>query len=626
MRILLLSTALVLGCASRAPETGTPAGSPPTVAQTIEKSASLPPPSGAPVERDPTLLITQPALLAALEARGLSLGALLGAKAEENHALAESTVFATLVRELEGDVAQAGRQDPLAGVDVARYSHRLFDRRFLRSPRARLSLAGVVNRPDRAPFEPESCGETRLIYRLQYAFDSERASKLPMTLGVELTVPRDADGSCRLAAARWLEPEGTDAEQRAAWLRSEAGPLAPRRLRIGAGRARVVVNLQVVRWPSTVRPDLGGHAEYSLRAFRLDERGVLTPDPLENTPDPAKLRAAQARDEIVHWVNANFAAVDAGTALLPAELLATRALSVTPRGLSRLANRPFAQALTVRMLEGASERGAFVRSRAGLLRRLDELSCQGCHQARSVAGFHLLGEDAQDVPAENALALPVSPHVQADLARRLEVARRMLAGQPASFAAPLAERAGGRGAYGEACGLGSDPTFSDWSCAPGLRCSDAEASADGALGHCLPEERAVGDACERGRVVPAAPGGRDRLQGGHREECPNMVCNGSSVGFPGGMCTAVCGAAGSSCGAIAVLDPFNACLARGDTFLSCVRGNVRPAGLRSCDAEQPCRDDYVCARGAAGGVCLPPYFVFQLRVDGHSSAFAPSRP
>ena len=42
------------------------------------------------------------------------------------------------------------------------------------------------------------------------------------------------------------------------------------------------------------------------------------------------------------------------------------------------------------------------------------------------------------------------------------------------------------------------------------------------------------------------------------------------------------------------------------------------AGLRACDAATPCRDDYLCVRLDAGrGACIPPYFVFQMRVDGH---------
>ena len=43
--------------------------------------------------------------------------------------------------------------------------------------------------------------------------------------------------------------------------------------------------------------------------------------------------------------------------------------------------------------------------------------------------------------------------------------------------------------------------------------------------------------------------------------------------------------------------------------------------LQKCDAKKQCRDDYVCARvpgpnGTTVGGCVPPYFIFQLRVDG----------
>jgi hypothetical protein len=105
-----------------------------------------------------------------------------------------------------------------------------------------------------------------------------------------------------------------------------------------------------------------------------------------------------------------------------------------------------------------------------------------------------------------------------------------------------------------------------------------------------------------------------------RTDCgPEAVCNRNAVGFPGGMCTETCDALSpsSACGAIAVLDPFNACVARGEPFLDCLAHSVRPAGLRACDAAVPCRDDYVCARVPGGGACIPPYFLFQLRVDGH---------
>jgi hypothetical protein len=612
--------AVQLACASgseplRRGATSDPAtGSAPTSA-----GSSSPPSRSAPVptaKASPTLLVTDLEVLGALEEQGLSLAALFGRAEPDNRALSAVPGFVPLVAEVEREVARTKVADPLAGVEVARYAHRLFDARFLRSDRARFVLAGVVNRPDRAPFAVESCGETRLIYRLAYALDRERTSKLPMTLGVELTVPRGPEG-CRGAAARWLEPPTASPEARAAWLRSSAGPLSPALTQLRRERAQVVVNVQLVRWPSTVRPDLGGHAEYLLRAFRPDSAGILRVERLENTVEPGELRAPQ-RLRLERWLAESAPRVDEGTALLPAELLTDRALSVTPRGLSRLANRPFSRALGART--ELAQSGRFVKSRAGLLRRLDELSCPGCHQARSVAGFHLLGEDPADAPAENTLALPVSPHVGADLPRRLRVARQMLEGEEPDYSAPFAERAGD-GRYGDSCGLGGDPTFATWDCAPGLTCSAIEA-ADGDVGQCLPPQLGVGDPCEAGAVRPSPDRLRDRMGRVLAQECPDMVCNRSAVGFPGGMCTAGCGAAGASCGAIAILDPFNACLARGESFLSCIRGNVRPAGLRACDAETPCRSDYVCARGArGGGVCLPPYFVFQLRVDGHSSGF-----
>lgn len=574
--------------------------------------------SRTPAATEPTLLITERRLLSVLEARGLSLGALFGdPNALDNRTLSALTSFAPLVRELEAELSRAAAADRSAGVDVARYSHRLFDRRFLRLPQARFELVGIVNRPDRAEFVANSCGETRLVYRLRYALDAERASKLPLTLGVELPVPRDPS-ICRSAAARWLEPAFNDVEARADFLRSAAGPLSPELTRVND--ARVVSNMQLVRWPSTVRPDLEGHAEYSLRAFRFGASGVLEPARLENTMSEAELRAPASRRALLDWLVANRAAVDRGVAVLPETWLTTRALSVTPRGLHRLANRAFSAALSDEAFESHDfGSGGQVKSRLGLLRRLDELSCPGCHQARSVAGFHLLGEDGPDAPPENSLFVAVSPQVTADLPRRARAAALLLAGKEPELVAPFAERSADTGGYGEACGLGDDASFAGWQCAAGLRCSAIEAGPADAIGQCLPALPEVGDACERGRVTSDANRLRDRVRDVSVESCGPMLCNRSSVGFPGGMCTASCDTPGASCGSIAILDSFNACLGRGDSFLSCIRGNVRPAGLRACDAEHACRDDYVCARGAQGGVCLPPYFVFQLRVDGHSS-------
>jgi hypothetical protein len=122
-------------------------------------------------------------------------------------------------------------------------------------------------------------------------------------------------------------------------------------------------------------------------------------------------------------------------------------------------------------------------------------------------------------------------------------------------------------------------------------------------------------------VTPHANAHRDRIAKAEARACDAAaVCNRNHVGFPGGMCTTTCDdpSPDGRCGVIAVLSPFNACLARGTPFPRCLAAHVNPAGLRACDAGSPCRDDYICARTPRGeGACIPPYFLFQLRVDGH---------
>ncbi|MET0592207.1 MAG: hypothetical protein ABW133_05880 [Polyangiaceae bacterium] len=112
-----------------------------------------------------------------------------------------------MVRIVEADLAETARSDPNAGVSVARFSHRLFDARWLRSPAARFELVGVVNRLDRAGIIG-GCGEVRLVYRLAYTTEHDgRAltSRLPMTVSVELSTFVEArdlrEGSGR--ARRW---------------------------------------------------------------------------------------------------------------------------------------------------------------------------------------------------------------------------------------------------------------------------------------------------------------------------------------------------------------------------------------------------------------------------------------
>jgi hypothetical protein len=375
-----------------------------------------------------------------------------------------------------------------------------------------------------------------------------------------------------------------------------------------------------------VRRDLGGHAEYLMRVFRRDgERWVAST--LDNTPDVAKLRKdADLRAALLAWIRepGTLDQLDAGTAMLPPEFLATRAVSVAPRGFARRANRPFRQLFDAADLADLELSGRrTIGSPEAVLRRLDDATCIGCHQSRTIAGFHLLGVDAPDALAANALAVPLSGHVLDEVPRRTALLAALAAGETPDWTRPFAERAaGGDGAWGAHCGLG-DPGFAAWTCAAGLHCDAHDAPADDAIvGVCVPDQPEIGDACEPWPIAPNANPHKDRIKKRTERACDaDHYCNSSGVGFPGGMCTGSCSSlpAQGACGAIAELTPFNNCLAREEPFETCLSEHVFPAGLRACDETRACRDDYVCVRSSDGdgGACIPPYFLFQLRVDGH---------
>jgi hypothetical protein len=385
-----------------------------------------------------------------------------------------------------------------------------------------------------------------------------------------------------------------------------------------------------VRWPSAVRPDLGGHAEYALREF-LREDDTLVASTVDQTPDVAAIqRSPTKRAQLIAWLRdpKTLAAIDLGWAQLPSQLAAPRALSVSPRGLGRRANRPFRQLLTPRDIAALALPLAQTHTIAtpeALLRRLDDHACVGCHQSQTIAGFHLLGEDDASIAAGNALAVSLSPPLVADRARRAALLDALATSDARpDLTRPSFERQGNAGGRGAHCGLG-DAGFAAWTCNAGLVCAPSDAPADdAAVGECqppAPDQRVVGDACELGAISPSADPRRDAIAHTPAAACgADLACDQNRVGFPGGMCTRGCEglAPPATCGVIADLTPFNTCLARGRPFPECLAGNVDPAALRACDEQHPCRDDYVCAREPSGaGGCTPPYFLFQLRVDGH---------
>lgn len=578
-------------------------------------------PEPAPVPIAPLLLVRDPASLIALE-RELDLRSVIGE--------APLDAIAQSLAEL---LDRSRREDPEhTGVGL-RHVHRQFDRRWLAAADTRFELIGVVNRLDRHAFARERLGETRLVYRLAYARTHEGMaidSRLPMTINVVFRQELDSDappaeGAPRVAAlrelaGRWQVDPALAGAELAAWLRAPGRPLAPEQLD-PALLVAVEIDVQTERWPSTIRPDLAGHAEYLLMVFeREGERWVAAP--LENTPDVARLAGdAQAKAELLAWLGeaAQREALVEGTLVMPERFAARRSVSVTPRGLARLANRPWSQLFDGDELAPLVAADARLGSTLELRRRLDALSCAGCHQSRSIAGFHLLGDERDAAMRVDALHHGSSPHLETELERRRVWLAALLAGEAASELRPSAEY-DARGRWGARCGLPGHDDFAGWTCAAPLVCTQLD---DAELGTCLePEPGGVGAVCEVGRMRSKADHHRDKLIDVEARACAEGgVCNDDRVGFPQGMCTFACeaGRPEGECGVIPSLRSFNDCLARDEPFAACIVATSSPAALRACDRTQPCREDYICARAgeAERGACLPPYFLFQLRVDGH---------
>src|SRR5262249_40847412 len=270
------------------------------------------------------LLLEDPTTLSALEARGFSLGRLaFGIEARSTADLASTPGWRAILETLSSDVRELYGEDRGYGVGM-RFAHRGFDVSWLASPATYLALVAVVSRVDRRPFHEGTCGELRFVYRLGYQVQTRSgpfSSRLPMTVNVVFFHDATDDAGCRRAARALADPA------------LPHGPLKS-----------IELNVQTVRWPSTVRPDLGGHAEYLLHVFHPRPGGGLSVAPLENVPDAARIRSDPTlRARWAAWLQEprTRQRAEEGLALLPEALAATRAISVTPRGLARGQNRPF---------------------------------------------------------------------------------------------------------------------------------------------------------------------------------------------------------------------------------------------------------------------------------------------
>jgi hypothetical protein len=369
-------------------------------------AASAPPST----TREPGLLISDPAELIILERQGLSFGRQLSAPDEDAQSLLTSPRYASFVSFIVSDLAELSRRDGIARsqfpIDLERLNY-VFDPKWLRSPDARFQLAGVVHRLDMQFSTPRECGQLRMIYRLSLQPKGRPVVRLPMTISVIRPLPMGPGGSCKAIAQQWRAlPVNTS--QRIATVERLVTQLPT--------MSRLETNFRNLHGPGT--PVADDHAEYVLRSFDV-KPDRLIPRPLLNPPRP-DLNPAE-RKALADWIAKSFMDIDAGRYIIPDRFLAMRAISVSPRGLSRPANRVFSALFNA---DGDARvfadlpyaKAKRVRSPRGLLRRLDGFTCAGCHQSRALAGFHLPGEERDPDKTFNGCRDPRSLRLAADVA------------------------------------------------------------------------------------------------------------------------------------------------------------------------------------------------------------------
>lgn len=577
------------------------------------------------VENGVLLLVDQPEILKALEENGFSVSEMVEAdskKYPQNKLWSHRPGYRSIISPIVKSLDALAESDSHLSVTMSK-SHRLFNQKWLSSEDARYELVGVVNRLDRQPFSIEKniCGEIRFIYRLAYRKKIKTQwiySRLPMTMNV---VYWAQEKDCAILAKLWMmteEPKPISA--------LILGPLQKKYFK-AENLKSVEINLQSVRWPSTTRIDFGGYAEYIMRVFKRTKSGdSFELAFMENTPDIQKLKGdLSQKKKLLDLIKSPefLKKLDLGVLQIPDEFTAKEIRSVAFHGQSRLANRPFDQIYKdVDFSNAKLTELELLKSVAGIQRRLNELSCVGCHQTRSVAGFHFVGIDSSETISENAIKVSSSAHFIRDLPRRAEFVKKMAKGEDSiQVLRPFVDRSNqNEGEYGDHCALTDDPTFKSWNCRSGLVCRNDHAPENKALlGVCMNKEVMSGDPCDVGVVTQNADPLKDKVIQRKALDCgAARFCLTAGEGFPDGLCFGDCDKRpGESCGMIAV-GGFNACLGSNTLFTDCLKNNTSPISMRACDENSLCRDDFICAGGKDGkGSCIPPYFLFQLRLDGH---------
>jgi hypothetical protein len=491
--------------------------------------------SDAPLERGTAIF--DPGALRELDGGRFGLAHIMSPARPTDQAMTNEQLFelpsmAQVAKALDADFAhyierhKAELPNESIGVGAG-FAFQLFDRAQLYSADTRFALAGIVNRMDRGYVAAENCGEIRLIYRLTQTHaaaigEAGVTPRLPMCLYVVLKAKGDGNEiTCAELARRWLAAAGhnvTGAEF-ADKLMAPGGALELLR---PEDVDRIETNLQIAHAPKSAVRDF--RTDYLMKVFKYDaSSGTFVEAPLEDQIDRELLsKDDKLAREFKAWLLApeHFAELDRGTVLIPDKFLAKAAIAPTPAGFvpSELmpayglvagegARPVFTEDDVVGALEKAAKRGVAlqnIRSVAGFARRLNDVSCAGCHQTRGIGGFHFPGVDWMAATPSNTLVVPASPHFFGDQVRRRDILAAFRDGKSPDFSKGFASRPQLRGStelagteyedgWGAHCYVQqpraneNDRSFRSWTCAEGLAC---EPTAPGTrMGMCFVKTR-----------------------------------------------------------------------------------------------------------------------------------------
>jgi hypothetical protein len=465
--------------------------------------------------------ITDPSVLRELDRGRFGLAGMLASSPPPDRPLNNEALFAlpSMVRlrkslddEFERYVQRHRAELPNQTIGSgSTFDFQLFDRAELYSPTTRFVLAGIVNRMDRAYVQPENCGEIRLIYRLTQidaplVGDHQASARLPMTLNLVLKAKADEDkgSDCAELARRWLASgdSAVAGAELAEKLSVPGGPLDSVR---PDHIVRIETNLQIIHVAQSLGREF--RTDYLLKVFDYHpEMRSFEEATLENQVDRARIMADESlRRDFKAWLlePTQLGELDRGTILIPEAFLARRAIAPTPIGFAPSASQPafglvqgegdhplFSTEDVVGALQKAAARGLKlqnIRSVAGFERRLNDITCAGCHQTRGIGGFHFPGVDWLAAHPSNATIVPASPHFFGDQIRRRDILASIRDGKAPDYSRGFSERPQLRGSselagteyedgWGAHCyapspkASGNDKSYTSWTCAKGLAC------------------------------------------------------------------------------------------------------------------------------------------------------------